>query len=61
MAHCVACSVSRRQGHIALNVMNGYLNATKRGADATLKGDTWTAVIDGGDTYEAPLAYIQGG
>lgn len=44
-----------------INFMSGYVNATNRSADAELNGDTWTVVINGRDTYEVPLAFIQGG
>lgn len=44
-----------------INFMTDYVNATNRKADARRDGDTWTVTIDGGDVYEVPLAFIEGG
>ncbi len=44
-----------------INFMRDYVNAANREVAATLAGDTWTVVIDGGDVYEVPLAAIEGG
>lgn len=44
-----------------INFMTGYVNATNREADARLEGDTWIVTINGKETYEVPLAAIEGG
>ncbi len=38
-----------------------YVNATNREVEARFEGDTWIVTIDGGETYEVPLAAIEGG
>ena len=44
-----------------INFLTDYINATNREVEATLKGDTWTVIIDGKDLYEVPVAAIEGG
>lgn len=44
-----------------INFMNDYVNATNRTAEARREGDTWIVEIDGEETYEVPLAAIEGG
>jgi len=44
-----------------INFMKDYVNATNREAEARLEGDTWIVEINGEETYEVPLAMIEGG
>ena len=44
-----------------VNFMTGYVNASNREVEATLKGDTWTVTVDGKEIYEVPRAAIEGG
>lgn len=45
-----------------VNFMTDYVNATAgREVEARLEGDTWQLVIDRRETYEVPLAAIEGG
>jgi hypothetical protein len=43
------------------NFMADYVNATNRDIEARLEGDTWIVDVDGRETYEVPLAAIEGG
>lgn len=43
------------------NFMKDHVNAANREVEASLDGDTWTVVVDGGDIYQVPLAAIEGG
>lgn len=53
--------LSPRGERFTINFMADYVNATNRGAEATLDGDTWTVIIDGEETYRVPRAVIEGG
>jgi hypothetical protein len=45
-----------------VNFMSDYVNATAgREIEARLEGDSWQLVINGRETYEVPLAAIEGG
>ena len=44
-----------------INFMQDNVNASNREVQATLEGDTWIVTIDGGETYEVPKAFIEGG
>lgn len=44
-----------------INFMTDYVNATNRKVEARLDGDTWIVTINGSETYEIPLAAIEGG
>ena len=39
----------------------GFLDLNTEEVQATLEGDTWIVTIDGGETYEVPKAFIEGG
>jgi hypothetical protein len=43
-----------------INFMTDYVNATNREAEAQLNGDTWVVTINGEETYEVPIAAIEG-
>lgn len=43
------------------NFMRDYVNATNRDVEARLQDDTWIVNVDGKETYEVPLAAIEGG
>ncbi len=40
--------------------MSDYVNATGREVAATLRGDTWTVIVNGKATYQVPIAAIYG-
>jgi hypothetical protein len=44
-----------------INFMSDYVNATNREVSSRLKGDTWILVFANGETWEVPLAAIEGG
>lgn len=44
-----------------INFMTDHINATNRKAEARREGDSWIVTIDGAETYEVPLAAIEGG
>ena len=44
-----------------INFMKTYTNAANRKIDARLDGDTWMVTVDGKETYEVPVALIEGG
>lgn len=44
-----------------INFMTDYINATGREVQSRLNGDTWIIDIDNAETYEIPLAAIEGG
>ena len=45
-----------------VNFMSDYVNATAgREVEARLEGDTWQLVVDRRETYEVPIAAIEGG
>jgi hypothetical protein len=44
-----------------INFMKDYVNATNRDLVATLKDDTWILEFKNGETWEVPLAAIEGG
>lgn len=53
---------SPRGRQFTINFMTDYVNATKgRQVEANREGDTWTVVVDGEETYQIPLAAIEGG
>ena len=55
-------TVQNQLGEIfTINFMTDYVNATNREAEATLRGDTWTVIINGEEVYEVPIAAIEGG
>ncbi|MEQ8232843.1 MAG: hypothetical protein RLW61_10970 [Gammaproteobacteria bacterium] len=52
---------SPRGEQFTINFMTDYVNATNREAEAHLKGDIWTVIIDGAEVYEVPRALLEGG
>jgi len=44
-----------------INFMADYVNATNRGVEAQLEGDTWILLFDNGEVWEVPIAIIEGG
>jgi len=44
-----------------INFMTDYVNATNRELRAELDGDTWMLYFSNGETWQVPLAAIQGG
>ena len=44
-----------------INFMTDYVNAANRELEARLEGDTWTLDFANGETWEVPLAAIEGG
>ena len=44
-----------------INFMSDYVNATNREVSARLEGDTWILDFANGETWEVPLAAIEGG
>jgi len=44
-----------------INFMTDYVNVTNRGVDARLEGDLWILEFANGETWEVPLAAIEGG
>lgn len=52
---------NQQNEQFTINFMSDYVNATNRAAEARLEADTWIVEIDGEETYEVPLAAIEGG
>jgi len=44
-----------------INFMEGYVNATNHEVEAKQVGDTWSVLLDNGESYEVPIAAIEGG
>ena len=44
-----------------INFLTDTVNATNREVEASLDGDTWTLQFANGETWEVPLAAIEGG
>jgi hypothetical protein len=44
-----------------INFLRDYVNATNREVDARLDGDLWTLEFANGETWEVPMAAIEGG
>jgi hypothetical protein len=44
-----------------INFMSDHVNATNRAVEARLDGDTWILEFADGETWEVPLAAIEGG
>jgi len=52
---------NQRGEQFTINFMADYANATNRGVNAELAGDTWIVTIDNEEVYEPPLAAVEGG
>lgn len=52
---------NQRGEQFTINFMSGYVNAANRTVEARLEGDTWLVDVGGEETYEVPLAAIEGG
>jgi hypothetical protein len=44
-----------------INFMKDYVNATNRQLEARLEGDTWILDFENGETWQVPIALIEGG
>jgi hypothetical protein len=53
--------LSPKGEQFTINFLTNYINATNREVKARLEADTWIVLVDGKETYEVPLAAIEGG